>query len=121
MINPSWYKIGVFLRYYILFIRPIRIFDQHLRISALFWGNQEYKFTGAVSLTYLLYTTSGMESLKNIFYTGQVLWSQIDANQHMRHSAYADFAAQARIGMLQLVGLSPETLYRYKIGTVLFR
>ena len=62
-----------------------------------------------------------MENLKNIYYQGPVLWSQIDANQHMRHSAYADFAAQARIGMLQQVGLSPETLYRYKIGPVLFR
>ena len=27
----------------------------------------------------------------NVFYEGQVLWSQLDANQHMRHSAYADF------------------------------
>jgi len=62
-----------------------------------------------------------MEDLKNIYYQGPVLWSQIDANQHMRHSAYADFAAQARIGMLQQVGLSPETLYRYQIGPILFR
>lgn len=62
-----------------------------------------------------------MENFKNIYYQGPVLWSQIDANQHMRHSAYADFAAQARIGMLQQVGLSPEELYRLKIGPVLFR
>ena len=57
----------------------------------------------------------------NIFYEGQVLWAQIDANQHVRHSAYADFAAQARLTMLQSVGLMPATLYGFKIGPVLFR
>ncbi|MDB5155179.1 MAG: hypothetical protein JWR54_3930 [Mucilaginibacter sp.] len=57
----------------------------------------------------------------NFFYEGQVLWSQIDSNQHMRHSAYADFAAQARITMLESVGLKLSTLYEYKIGPVLFR
>ena len=57
----------------------------------------------------------------NYFYEGQVLWSQIDSNQHMRHSAYADFAAQARITMLESLGLKLATLYEYKIGPVLFR
>jgi acyl-CoA thioester hydrolase len=55
------------------------------------------------------------------FYEGQVLWSQIDSNQHMRHSAYADFAAQARLMMLESLGLLPPKLYEYKIGPVLFR
>jgi len=57
----------------------------------------------------------------DFFYEGQVLWSQIDSNQHMRHSAYADFAAQARITMLESLGLKLPTLYEYKIGPVLFR
>lgn len=56
-----------------------------------------------------------------VFYEGQVLWSQIDANQHMRHSAYADVAAQARLNMLGDVGLNPVTLLGYKIGPVLFK
>lgn len=56
-----------------------------------------------------------------VFYEGQVLWSQIDANQHMRHSAYADLAAQARLNMLNQVGLDPVKLFDYKIGPVLFR
>jgi len=56
-----------------------------------------------------------------LFYEGQVLWSQIDSNQHMRHSAYADFAAQARVVMLQELGLTAAMLYGYKIGPVLFR
>ena len=56
-----------------------------------------------------------------VFYEGQVLWAQIDANQHMRHSAYADFAAQARLAMLESVGLKPSVLYGFNIGPVLFR
>src|SRR5580698_8761649 len=55
------------------------------------------------------------------FYEGQVLWSQIDANQHMRHSAYADVAAQARLVMLTNLGLDIVTLSGYKIGPVMFR
>lgn len=62
-----------------------------------------------------------MNETKNVFYEGVVLWSQIDANQHMRHSAYADFAAQARLSMLESLGLKPSVLYGYKVGPVLFR
>jgi len=57
----------------------------------------------------------------NVFYEGQVLWSQIDANQHLRHSAYADFGAQARLTMLEKLGLQPSELFKYKIGPILFR
>ena len=39
----------------------------------------------------------------------------------MRHTAYADFAAQARLAMLESLGLKPSVLYSYKIGPVLFR
>jgi len=57
----------------------------------------------------------------NIFYEGQVLWSQIDANVHLRHSAYADFCAQARSNMLNLMGLSLHEFNKRKIGPILFR
>jgi acyl-CoA thioester hydrolase len=57
----------------------------------------------------------------SVFYEGQVLWSQIDANQHMRHSAYADFGAQARLSMLESLGLKPSELFKYKVGPLLFR
>lgn len=57
----------------------------------------------------------------NVFYEGQVIWSQIDANQHMRHSAYADFAAQARLCLLQKLGLNPTALLGSNIGPVLFK
>lgn len=57
----------------------------------------------------------------NVFYEGQILWSQIDANQHMRHSAYADLGAQARLNMLESLGLKPTKLFEFKIGPVLFK
>ncbi|QBR12636.1 acyl-CoA thioesterase [Sphingobacterium sp. CZ-2] len=57
----------------------------------------------------------------NIFYEGQVLWSQIDANVHLRHSAYADFCAQARSNMLNKLGLSLSEFNQKKIGPILFR
>lgn len=57
----------------------------------------------------------------NIFFQGQVLWSQMDPNMHLRHSAYADFCAQARSNMLQEFGLSLQALNKQKIGPILFR
>ena len=57
----------------------------------------------------------------NVFYEGQVLWSQLDANQHLRHSAYADFGAQARLTMMEKLGLNPVELFKRGIGPVLFR
>ena len=57
----------------------------------------------------------------DVYYEGQVLWSQIDANQHMRHSAYADLAAQARLNLLENLGLKPTVLLDEFIGPVLFR
>jgi len=56
-----------------------------------------------------------------VYFEGQVMWSQIDANQHMRHSAYADFAAQARLMMLEEAGLGPAVLYKMNIGPLMFR
>jgi acyl-CoA thioester hydrolase len=59
--------------------------------------------------------------MKNIFYTGKVLWSQVDANMHLRHSAYADFGAQGRIEMLDHLGFGANVLAQLNIGPVLFR
>jgi acyl-CoA thioester hydrolase len=54
-------------------------------------------------------------------YSGKVMWSHLDANMHMRHSAYADFAAQARIEALTDLGLDLKTFQRLHIGPILFR
>lgn len=59
--------------------------------------------------------------MENIVFEGPVLWSQIDANMHMRHSAYADFAAQARLELLQSNGMSLDVLASLKLGPILFR
>lgn len=58
---------------------------------------------------------------QNIFFKGQVLWAQIDGNMHLRHSAYADFCAQARSNMLNTMGLSLNEFSKKKIGPILFR
>ncbi|MCW3464407.1 acyl-CoA thioesterase [Chitinophaga nivalis] len=57
----------------------------------------------------------------NTFFEGPVLWSQIDANMHLRHSAYADFAAQARLNLLDQFGLTAAQFQALKIGPILFR
>jgi acyl-CoA thioester hydrolase len=57
----------------------------------------------------------------NVYYEGQVIWAQLDANQHMRHSAYADVAAQARLNLLESLGSMPTKLFELKIGPVLFK
>ncbi|WP_223151667.1 acyl-CoA thioesterase [Chitinophaga varians] len=59
--------------------------------------------------------------MDNIFFEGPVMWSQIDANMHLRHSAYADFAAQARLAMLEKVGMDARHFLELHIGPILFR
>jgi acyl-CoA thioester hydrolase len=54
-------------------------------------------------------------------YEGKVMWSHLDANMHMRHSAYADFAAQARIAVLDKLGLDFKVFQKLHIGPILFR
>lgn len=59
--------------------------------------------------------------MENVFFEGRVLWSQIDANMHLRHSAYADFAAQARLQILESLGFNSRLLEKLRIGPILFR
>jgi acyl-CoA thioester hydrolase len=59
--------------------------------------------------------------MENVFYQGKVLWSQIDSNNHLRHSAYADFGAQARLEILSKLGFDSKLLGELKIGPILFR
>ncbi|KGE15858.1 acyl-CoA thioesterase [Sphingobacterium deserti] len=58
---------------------------------------------------------------EHIFFEGQVLWAQLDPNRHLRHSAYADFCAQARSNMLNKAGLSLDEFAKNHIGPILFR
>lgn len=57
----------------------------------------------------------------NIVLEIKVMWSQLDANMHLRHSAYADFAAQARLELMDHMQFGFNELARLRIGPVLFR
>lgn len=59
--------------------------------------------------------------MKKHCYTTKVLWSQLDANAHMRHSAYADVCAQARLDLLESVDFGMQVFSQLHIGPVLFR
>lgn len=54
-------------------------------------------------------------------FEAKIMWSQVDANMHLRHSAYADFAAQARIEILEALGFNAGVFIKFKIGPILFR
>lgn len=51
----------------------------------------------------------------------KILWSHIDMNRHMRHSAYSDFATQARVDMMHDCGISANIFSEYDFGPVVFR
>jgi len=51
----------------------------------------------------------------------QVRWSDIDQNRHLRHSAYYDYGATARIVLFSESGLPNSKLEELHIGPILFR
>ncbi|WP_174873131.1 acyl-CoA thioesterase [Vogesella oryzae] len=51
----------------------------------------------------------------------EIRWADIDANQHLRHSAYADLCAHSRIEWLQAAGFGPQQFKALAFGPVLFR
>jgi acyl-CoA thioester hydrolase len=57
----------------------------------------------------------------NNTYSTKILWSQIDPNLHVRHSAYADIAASARLELLREGAVSLEALQRDYFGPILFK
>jgi acyl-CoA thioester hydrolase len=59
--------------------------------------------------------------MENKYFEAQVMWSQIDANMHLRHSAYADFAAQARLVQMETMGFNARTMKELHLGPILFR
>jgi acyl-CoA thioester hydrolase len=50
-----------------------------------------------------------------------IRWSDIDANRHLRHSVYYDFAATCRLKFLTDRGLTTSKFEEFKIGPILFR
>lgn len=59
--------------------------------------------------------------MNNFEYKSKVMWSMVDANMHLRHSAYADFAAQARLELLEKSGIGLGVFAKHQIGPILFR
>ena len=49
-----------------------------------------------------------------------VQWRDVDYNQHVRHSAYFDYAAQARIRFFQEAGYHMSRLGELGVGPILF-
>jgi len=50
-----------------------------------------------------------------------VVWADLDANQHMRNTAYLDYAAQSRFLFLASRGFPPGEFRRHRLGPVVLR
>jgi acyl-CoA thioester hydrolase len=50
-----------------------------------------------------------------------IRWADLDPNGHMRHTAYMDYAAQARVGFLAADGFTMERFQKLRLGPVLLR
>ncbi len=61
------------------------------------------------------------QPLTNSCFTTQVIWAQVDVNGHMRHSAYADIAAHARVVALGKAGMDLQKFVEWHIGPVLLK
>jgi acyl-CoA thioester hydrolase len=51
----------------------------------------------------------------------QIRWADVDQNRHVRHSAYYDYGATARMMFLNEHGLTTQKMEELKVGPVLFR
>lgn len=51
----------------------------------------------------------------------QLRWADIDANRHLRHSAYYDYGALLRMMFLSENGLTTQKMEELQIGPILFR
>ncbi|MEE9349337.1 MAG: acyl-CoA thioesterase [Flavobacteriaceae bacterium] len=47
-------------------------------------------------------------------------WSDFDANKHLRHTAYNDYAAEARLRLLTENGFGIDIMEQHNIGPILF-
>jgi len=71
----------------------------------------------------MLYLTNlKKQKIYQMPYTIQFLtkWSDFDANRHMRHTAYNDYAAEARLRYFKEKGFDLENFQKLNLGPVLF-
>ncbi|HMQ08545.1 MAG TPA: acyl-CoA thioesterase [Saprospiraceae bacterium] len=59
--------------------------------------------------------------MKNYIKSYEVKWSDTDPNKHMRHTAYNDYACQARIGLFESIGLTYTYLTEQGLGPILLQ
>ncbi|WP_026450989.1 acyl-CoA thioesterase [Aequorivita capsosiphonis] len=50
----------------------------------------------------------------------EIRWSDVDANRHLRNSAYIDYMSHTRMSFLMENGLDQEHLAKYNLGPVAF-
>lgn len=48
-------------------------------------------------------------------------WADFDPNNHMRHTAYNDYAAESRVRLFKSYGLSMHEFNKLNIGPILFQ
>ena len=53
--------------------------------------------------------------------TYRTRWADMDPNGHMRHSAYADYAADQRVVVLASWGFNVAQFAKLRLGPILFR
>lgn len=51
----------------------------------------------------------------------KVRWSDVDANRHVRHSAYYDYGAHTRISMFDSMGFDSIMMSKLNIGPIIFK
>ena len=51
----------------------------------------------------------------------RTIWADFDANKHMRHTAYNDYAAECRIRFFNEYGMSAQKMENHNIGPILFK
>jgi len=49
------------------------------------------------------------------------IWADMDPNQHMRHTAYNNYAAQVRVDFFFSIGIGYEEMEARRLGAVLLR
>ncbi len=59
--------------------------------------------------------------MENFTQPVQIRWSDIDANFHLRHSVYYDWAASSRLDFLGQHGLTTLLMQQLHFGPILFR
>ena len=61
------------------------------------------------------------ENLAGQAATYRTRWADMDPNGHMRHSAYADYAADQRVAVLARWGFDVARFAQLRLGPILFR